>query len=383
MALEIGWLTCFPFLFFPAPTEDMVRAWLSARALGGRGGAVDECDEGSAQEAAGLAWSWAYTSRMILLVNRKADVGLGRGGRLQTGSGPGRCLENQTRLPCFGGRCSTRAVLGNDKREGWRMCTSVARGVPLSLAVRCRTRVAVAARRQLFQTDVSRQSTLATAMRGMQPADGTTATGDKCDGDGDGDVGRARHMNRQFCTGRDATPRHALGACGGDSGQPARRRRLADGAEGADGADGGGWRWVLMPSAERGVVACGGQGGRMAAWQDSRIEGGTAPEGERIKRRGGSKASKRDWTWYLGASQHCAGLGHGRHGGMEAWGHGGLEGRWKPVAVKAHIHIHGAHIQGTRSTPRQSRARACPRLLGRGLAASGLQQRATGERVWA
>jgi hypothetical protein len=66
----------------------------------------------------------------------------------------------------------------------------------------------------------------------------------------------------------------------------------------------------------------------MAAWQDSRIEGGTAPEGERIKRRGGSKASKRDWTWCLGASQHCAGLGHGR----EAWGHG-LEGRWKPAGA--------------------------------------------------
>jgi hypothetical protein len=59
------------FFFSPAPTEDMVRAWLSARALGGRGGAVDERDEGSAQEAAGLAWSWAYTSRMILLVNRQ------------------------------------------------------------------------------------------------------------------------------------------------------------------------------------------------------------------------------------------------------------------------------------------------------------------------
>jgi hypothetical protein len=58
------------FFFYPLP-QDVVRAWLSARALGGRGGAVDERDEGSAQEAAGLAWSWTYTSRMILLVNRQ------------------------------------------------------------------------------------------------------------------------------------------------------------------------------------------------------------------------------------------------------------------------------------------------------------------------
>jgi hypothetical protein len=131
------------------------------------------------------------------------------------------------RLPCFGARCSTRAVLGNDKREGWRMCTSVARGFPLSLAVRYRTRVAVAARRQLFQTDVSRQSTLATAMRGMHLADGTTATGHKCDRDRDVGRGRTAATCEQAVLHRDATPRHAT--------PWARLEATADSLRGDDG----------------------------------------------------------------------------------------------------------------------------------------------------
>jgi hypothetical protein len=149
-------------------------------------------------------------------------------------------------------------------------------------------------------------------------------------------TGQRRYVNRQFCTGRDATPRHALGACGGDSGQPARRRGLAEGAEGADGD---GWRWVLMPSAERGVVACGGQGGSMAAWQHGRIAGSKGARRRRGSVSSGAAAARhqseigRGILEGGGASQHCAGLGHGRHGGIEAWGHGGLEGRWKPVGA--------------------------------------------------
>jgi hypothetical protein len=94
-----------------------------------------------------------------------------------------------------------------------------------------------------------------------------------------------------------------------------------------------------MPSAERGVVACGGQGGSMAG-----SKGARRPEGERIKRRGGSKASKRDWHGILRAAGRVStvpGWGMGGMGGM-----GGLRavGNWKPVGAAAvRAHIHGAH----------------------------------------
>jgi hypothetical protein len=206
------------------------------------------------------------------------------------------------------------------------MCTSVARGVPLSLAVRCRTRVAVAARRQLFQTDVSRQSTLATAMRGMQPADGTTATGDKCDRDRD--VGR--HRTAAICEQAvlHRQRRHAPARVG----RVWRRQRTAcKETRASRGSRGSRWRWMEMGAdakrrkGRRSVWWAGRQHGSMAAWQDSRIEGGTAPEGERIKRRGGSKASKRDWTWYLGGRRGESALC--RVGAWEAWRHRGM-GTW-------------------------------------------------------
>jgi hypothetical protein len=253
------------------------------------------------------------------------------------------------RLPCLGGRCTTRAVLGNDKREWWRMCTSVARGFPLSLEVRYRTRVAVAARRQLFQTNVSRQSamcnglaTLATALRGMQLADGMTATGTIAIAIAMwAEAGQWRHVNRQFCMGRDATPRHAT--------PRARVEATADSLRGDDGRwsrGSRGSRWRRM--GWTGVGAKRRKGRRSvwwAGWQDGRIEGARRPEGERIKRRGGSKASKRDWTWYVSwrAAGRVSTVPGWSMGGMEAWRHGRVEGRWKRVGAVQSRRLHGAH----------------------------------------
>jgi hypothetical protein len=246
------------------------------------------------------------------------------------------------------------------------MCTSVARGVPLSLAVRCRTRVGSCGCE--FQTDVSRQSALATAMRGMQPADATTATGDKCDRDGDGDVGRARHVNRQVCIGRDATPRHALGACGGDSGQPARRRGLAEGAEGAHGAEG----------ADADAKRRKGRGSVWwAGWQHGRWQHGRIAGSKGARRRRGSVSSG------TAAARHQSEIGRGvlgRVSTVPGWGMGGRHGGMglRAVGNLPERCSQGAHSQ--RAHPRHSfnskasrASTGCPRLLGRGLAASGLQ----------